>query len=741
MLRNLFLPTPPSLLAAPGEPFLHRDLSWLQFNERVLAEAREHTNPLLERLKFLSITASNLDEFFMIRFASLGRTVRLLTRQDPAVAESHARVRDDILERVGSFATRQAETLDLLSTELEYEGISIQRNTKPGDEAFEAGKEIFATQILPSLTPPEPWNRTSLESIENLGLRAFFPSDLWFRVPKGIPGAYVSRPAADGKLFVFLLDDLLLTHLGDAFRLVGTPGILRVTRDGDFTVDLEEEDPESIPELIRTGIGSRDKGRVVRIQHVGELPEDLFRKALLAYRMLQPQFFQAPGTLHLQSLWSIVSQIPEPIRTRPTLTYPMLVGAVTTSFQKEALEKEDLFEKVRRHDYLFHHPYDSFDAFVHWIENACKDPDVIRIEQTVYRMDAFSPVIDALKAAATKKKIQVIIELRARFDELNNLRLADDLRRAGVEVAFGFGSLKLHAKIALVTRKEKTPDGTEKLVHYTHLSTGNYNATTARQYEDLAILTAHPEFGEDARLFFDAIWNRQVPDATAAAALGAPAPAPTIEAITAPSPLKEPFKVPSRFKQLVPAPTRLYNKLVKLIQEETEAAKKGSKARIFAKVNALVDHRLIEHLYVAAQAGVKIDLVVRGACSLIPGVQGLSTNIRVLSIVDRFLEHSRIYYFGSSGALYLSSADWMQRNLLSRLELAFPVLDPTLHRTFTEILIPCMLEDTVRARELTAQGAWKKKQARPHKLAGGKPMRCQFFFSEVPTEKLVERLV
>jgi polyphosphate kinase len=317
-------------------------------------------------------------------------------------------------------------------------------------------------------------------------------------------------------------------------------------------------------------------------------------------------------------------------------------------------------------------------------------------------MDALSAVIEALKGAAATKRIRVIIELRARFDELNNLILAEELRKAGVDVAFGFGQMKLHAKIALVTRNE--PEGPRL---YTHLSTGNYNSTTARQYTDLAILTASQDVGADARLFFDSVWRGEVPTA---------------------------------FKQLVSAPAKLHRRLINHIDAETEAAKQGKKARIVAKVNALVDDVVVEQLYKASQAGVQVDLIVRGACSLIPGVPGLSENIRVISVVDRYLEHSRIYFFENSKSLYLSSADWMPRNFFSRLEIAFPIIDPHLYEYISQVVIPLYLADTVKAKELTPQGTWKKRSlsslnAQTSKVAeamfGRKPVRSQFLLEEL----------
>ncbi len=285
--------------------------------------------------------------------------------------------------------------------------------------------------------------------------------------------------------------------------------------------------------------------------------------------------------------------------------------------------------------------------------------------------------------------MRVVLELRARFDESNNLRVAEELGKAGVEVKFGFGNLKLHAKVTLITRREG-----DKTVRYTHLSTGNYNAKTARQYTDISIFTSHAEIGEDARHFFDSVYKKEVP---------------------------------TNFKQLVTAPTKLHARMRTLIRAEAEAAKAGKSARIVAKVNALVDEKLIEDLYMASQSGVKIDLIVRGACSLVPGVKGLSENIRVISIVDRFLEHSRIYWFQQSGVMYLSSADWMPRNFFSRLEIAFPVLDPRLYKFMTEVLIPGYLRDNTRARRLTARGVWEKVASTP-------PLhRAQWYFEELAT--------
>lgn len=705
-----YLPTLPSLLAQPNTPFIHRDLSWLQFNERVLNEARDPSNPLLERIKFLAISSTNLDEFFMIRFSSHSKAIANLIKTDPAVAERRTEIRDSILETVSEFIGRQADTLETLVAELENAGIFLVRGARVGDVAFEHGKKVFEEYVLPHLSVPEPFVVGSLSNLENMQSAVIFKSDRWLRIPKSLPQVFVSPQ--EGGVFVYFLDDLLLSHLeGSAL----TPlGILKLTRDGDFSVDLDVEDPESIPEVVRSGLGAREKGRPARLQYIGGFTEAFLTSCLGTLKLQSGQLLIAPGSLCFGGLWTIVNQCPESILLKnPNLKHLGFESKLPKIFDNP----REIFSNIKNEDILLHHPYDSFEGYIRFIQAACEDPNVVSIEQTVYRVDALSPIIEVLKKAAATKTIRVIIELRARFDELNNLRLADELKKAGVEVAFGFGKLKLHAKIALVTRRESNG----MLFWYTHLSTGNYNAVTSRVYTDLAIITSRPEVGQDARHFFDSVMQEQLPTA---------------------------------FKYLVAAPTRLHRRLLSHIQSEAEAAKAGQKARIVAKVNALVDEEVVEHLYRASQAGVQIDLIVRGACSLIPGIQGLSENIRVISVIDRFLEHSRIYYFGHSQVMYLSSADWMPRNFFSRLELAFPVTDSVLFQYLEQIVIPIYLSDHVKARELTPLGTWKKRTVQAAKahvspqlktIFKGTALRSQFLFeslakSEYQSTPLAQRV-
>jgi polyphosphate kinase len=687
-----FLPTLPHLLSFPGRPFIHRDLGVLQFNERVLAEARSHANPLLERLKFLAITGSNLDEFFMIRYASLDRSIRL--QRNRRAARHLFQTRNTILDTVNTLVAKQEETLDLLATLLEPKGLHLVRRPSKDSDSFRIGHEVFSRDILPLLPAPEPFRPHQLNSLENLKSALVFPSHLWITVSRQLSPLYFHF-SGEGPFRVFFLDDLLMSHAGGAFRLPGDPALFRLTRDGDIPIELAEGDPTLVPDMIRSGVGSRDRGRPVRLQYGGEAGHPLMEQCVAALRLSPRQAHPVPGSLHLSSLWSALNRLPDSFKEKPGMALPPLRPYLMGSLTK----RKSLFDELKNRDILLHHPYESFDGYVNFIRAASEDPAVLSIQQTVYRMDALSPVIEALKkAAASHKKVRVVIELRARFDEMNNLRLTDELRKAGVDVVFGLSRLKVHAKVALVTRKES--DG-ERL--YSHLSTGNYNAATARAYEDLALLTARPEIGTDAQLFFDALGRGEVP---------------------------------TGFKHIVPAPARLHRLLLQLIDAEIAAAQAGRPASLFAKVNALVDERMIESLYRASQAGVKIHLMVRGACSLIPGVKGLSDNIRVMSIVDRFLEHSRIFYFGDSNRMYLSSADWMPRNFFSRLEVAFPVLEEPLRAFIREVVIPLYLADTVKARELTPQGTWRKRTGHSprsiaHTLGLPSPVRAQFCFEEL----------
>ncbi len=693
MLGSGFIPNFPLIPKSAKNPLIHRDLSWLQFNERVLDEARTSQNPLLERAKFLAITASNLDEFFMIRVPSLERSLYSRFRAlDVQKAQKLRRTRRAILESVSQFCSRQEAALEELALGLASQAIFIERSPEMEGLVGMAGlsgemaRKVFQEKILPALPSPETFQPKDILRLDNLQVGVILAENLWLRVPRQLATLYLEEDAQSHTVHAFFLDDLLGRFLPESLSKQMTVGFVRLTRDADVSIDVQLSDTESIPDRVVTHVRKRERGRPTRLQIAGCLDRRFTERLLGAAHLSKLSASRAPGTLFLHGLWTLVNRATDfKFEKRTELLYPVLDTRVPRVFQDGAC----LFQKICERDVLLHHPYDSFDAFVKWMKVVADDPDVISIELTVYRMDLLSPVIGHLKRAAKDKQVRVIIELRARFDELNNIRLADDLRKSGIEVAYGFGRLKLHAKVTLVTRKEKTG-----LVRYTHLSTGNYNSATARQYTDLSVLTANPEIGADARHFFDAVWDG---------------------------------RIPTSFKQLVVAPSRLARRLKSLIQHEADAARRGERARIVAKVNALVDKGIVESLYRASSAGVRIDLIVRGACSVIPGIKGLSENIRVVSIVDRFLEHSRIYYFGASKRMYLSSADWMPRNFFSRLEIAFPVLDPRIYRYIEQVVFPAYLNDEAKARVLTPQGVWRRRS----RSGAVNPPRSQVLFREL----------
>lgn len=661
------------LLFDSKKPLIHRDLSWLQFNDRVLNEARDIRNPLLERLRYLGITASNLDEFWMIRIASIRREIVQTRRKKGKNSRRLDRlqsIRQAILSSIIRFNRSQTQTFDALVPLLTAEGIVIERTLKQGTSAYRAARDMFEKHVRPHLEKPRPCSPKELRKLDNLSLALVFPGNVLVPIGSQVPPYLISK-LTRRSVQVFCVDEVLMAFAGLALQRRGSPLVLRVTRDSDVQLVLSEEDSEAFPSMIEKRVGERSLRKAVRLQYKGEVQGGLLERLVHTFRLENQQVQRVAHPILLHSMFGFVNQISVHRRNDIQLLFPGFKARVP----KRLRQGEDVFSHLQRRDYLLHHPYDSFDGYVNFLEAAVSDPKVESIQQTVYRVDALSRAVDLLKQAARSKKVRILIEPRARFDEINNIRLARELREAGVKVVFSSGALKMHAKIAVVTRREE-----RQLRTYTHLSTGNYNAKTARQYEDFAIITAHPGIGADALEFMNA------------ASAG---------------------RIPSSMRHLVLAPKDLHRRLSLLIKQETVAAEAGMPARIFAKVNALVDEKLIYSLYAASQAGVAIDLIVRGACSLIPREPGLSENIRVFSVVDRFLEHSRMYYFESTNTMFLSSADWMPRNFYSRLEIAFPVLDPRIYAFLSEVAIPLYLDDRIKARVLTKDGQWRARRRTP----------------------------
>lgn len=679
----------PFLELSSNLPLVHRDLSWLQFNERVLAEAQNPSHFLLERVKFLAISASNLDEFFAIRVSSLEKSLLKARRTfDLKKAQRLIEVREHLYKGIRRFGDIQKEILRSLIEELSSQGIFIHLELQRKQPAFLLAREVFETEVAALLPPLIPFSPKLLSGLESLQSAFILPGGFCLKTPKSLPLLFSRSSSRNQKWDFFFLDHLMLHFINPPLNDRLSAGAFRLTRDGDYEYDLADADSRAVPELIQSKVQTRERGKPIRLQYTGNVSKETLEQVRKSLGLEREQVFSSPETLFLQSLWTLYRSIPVPFG-KGALKFNFSKAPIPPLFKKT----QSLFDKIKEQDLLLHHPYDSFEAVISFVAQAAQDPKVLSIEQTIYRMDPKSPLLDHLKQAAKTKKVKIVIELRARFDELNNLQIASELERAGVQVFYGFGKLKLHAKVILVTRKE----GAE-ICRYTHLSTGNYHTGTAQSYTDLALLTSQEEMGQDARHFFDSIYQQ---------------------------------KAPSSFKKWLVAPHRLSNRIHALIEQEIAAAKKGKRARIFVKVNALVDEETIQSLYRASQAGVQIDLVVRGACSLIPGLKGISENIRVISIIDYFLEHSRIYYFESSGGLYLSSADWMPRNFLRRLEIAFPILDKRLLAFIKDVILPAYFRDNTQAKELSSQGTWRSRNTSKRES----PFRSQFFFRELASKK------
>jgi len=663
-----------SLLIDRESLLIDRDLSWLQFNERVLAQGEDSSIPLLERLKFLGITSSNFDEFFMVRFASLRKKVRALKKSKTRKDEyrRQLQIQDEMIRAVPRFIGKQRRLFDSLIKELSEHKIQIVKKCDKDNELEALARELFYQEVLPVLPGFTEQQSARLQHIGNIQKAIVFPDRGLLIVPRETPGFFLKQHKK--QTWVFGFEDLVQTFLAEALGKENKSLIFRLTRDADVFMDLQNEDTELIPDIVRKKIGSREHRKVLRIQYIESTTNTVDLERIADFFKVKKEYcFGHKYSLSLRNLISLPDKLKE-VAVSGKLFYPPLKQCVPYPFDK----KEKILSELGKRDYFFHHPYDSFASYTNFLEAAVADKNVESIQQTVYRADALSDVTDLLCQAAKKgKKVRVFIEPRARFDEINNISLAEQLRSAGVEVIFASGKLKMHAKLANITRRRG-----KELESFTHLSTGNYNSKTARIYTDMAIITSDEVIGKDARKFFDSIAGEELPE--------------DLEA-------------------LLIAPTGLHRKLLKLIHGEIANAMKGEPSFIYAKMNALIDPKIIASLYKASQAGVKIHLNVRGACALLPGLKGVSDNITVTSIVDRFLEHSRVYYFQHEGEIYLSSADWMPRNFFSRLEIAFPIKDERIYDFISERVIPSYLQDNVKARKLSRQGVWRKASVRDGK--------------------------
>ena len=675
-----------------NERFTNRELSWLAFNKRVLSEAKDNHLPLMERLKFLSITASNLDEFFMVRVASLKDQVNAgYTKKDIAGMTSKEQI-DAILKETHKFTTAQYNTYNRsFLPSLKKNGLKIVTEfEKLTEEQADYVDNYFQKEVFPVLTPmavdssrPFPLIRNRSLNIGALLMDKKKKGTIDFatvQVPSVLPRVVTIPTDGDNCTTVILLEQIIEKNIQKLFLnyrvLCQAP--FRVMRNADLSID-EDEAADLLIEIEKQ-LKKRQWGEAIRLEVEDNIDKRLLKTLRKEFNLSEDAIFKINGPLDLTFLMKVYD-----IEGFDHLKEPKYIPQ-----QPKMLDaSRDLFEQIREHDILLHHPYETFDPVVNFVKKAASDPNVLAIKQTLYRVSSHSPIIASLaQAAENGKQVSVLVELKARFDEENNIVWAKKLEKAGCHVIYGLVGLKTHSKITLVVRKEE-----DEIRRYVHLGTGNYNDTTAKLYTDMGMFTSKTRYGEDATAVFNMLSG---------------------------------YSEPLVWNKLSLAPLWLRGKFLSLIEREKEHAKNGRPARIIAKMNSLCDPGIIEALYDASEAGVEIDLIVRGICCLRAGIKGLSEHIRVRSIVGTFLEHSRIFYFENNGnaEYYMGSADWMPRNLDKRVEILFPVEDPILQEEIYHIL-HIQLSDTKKAHLLMPDGHYVKVDQR-----GKTPLNSQLYFCE-----------
>ena len=668
--------TPVVLLDDPSL-FISRELSWLEFNDRVLEEALDVRTPLLERLKFVAIYGTNLDEFFMIRVAAMKQQIEaqvVRRSEDGRTPTEHLAA---ISQRLRTSLPRQMHVLnDELLPALEREGIRLLRVSELDDETQNALERTFDESVFPVLTPlavdsghPFPYISNlslslavELEEATRDGIELHFAR---VKIPPTLPRFVPVGEAANGERRFVLLEDLISHHLDVLFpgMHVRDSYLFRVTRDADL--DLQEDEADDLLRAIESELRRRRFGEPVRLEIERGMPEYMRDFLCTSLELGAVDCYEIDGLIALSDLWQIVN-LPgyNDLRDKP----------FQPAIPKRLIGATDIFAHIREGDILLHHPSESFDPVIQFVTQAAEDPKVLAIKATLYRTSGKnSPIVRALLTAAeNEKQVAVVIELKARFDEENNIEWAKRLERAGAHVVYGFANQKVHAKTMLVVREDE--DG---LRRYMHFGTGNYNEKTARLYTDISLFTCRPELGADDTQLFNALTG---------------------------------FSKVTDYEELWVAPVTLHRELIARIERETEHARAGRPAGIRAKINAITEVDVVRALYRASQAGVPIELLARGMCILRPGVPGVSENIRVRSIVGRFLEHSRIFVFENGGEqeTHIASADWMGRNLDRRVELAVPVLDPVMGETITSHIMAVLLSDNVKSRELQEDGGYRR---------------------------------
>jgi polyphosphate kinase len=666
--------------------YINRELSWLAFNRRVLEESRDPNNPLLERLKFLSISASNLDEFFEVRVAGLVQQIEDGYNEGGPDGLTLAEERDRINQETHDFVDEQYDCWNgHLRPRLAEHGIRVLGLHELDSTAKSFVEEYCERELDPLLTPVTVDPAHPFPRVINKALCVAFllrrrrRSALTYTgvvtVPRALP-RLIRLPSETTDDFIFLAD-LVAFHAARMYHGydIVSSAAFRVTRNSNLY--LAEEEARSLLESVRAELHNRRKGDAVRLEIEADADPEIIERLRGVFELDPWQVFSVNGPVNLSRLFNVYEQT-----EHPELKFKTFIPRELRLTAKS----HDLFEELRRHDVLLHHPFDSYDAVISFIESAAEDDRVLSIKQTLYRTNEHSLIVPALIAAAAKKEVTAVVELKARFDEASNIKWARDLEDAGVQVFHGLVGLKTHCKLSLLARRD--PDGVTR--RYAHLGTGNYNATTARIYTDLSLLTADPAITGSVHDVFSFL------------------------TAYAENPSYDPLLV---------APLDLAEKTLQLIAREAEHARRGDPARIVAKMNALVDKKIILALYQASQAGVEIDLLVRGICALRPGVRGVSDRIRVRSIVGRFLEHSRIYYFANGGEeeVYIGSADWMPRNLYERVEVLAPLKDAMLRERVRQEILECYLADNLKTRFLMRDGTYRRAWQAPGSRKAGKP--------------------